>query len=133
MSDTKPSDGDARDDGAGGGSGTAAAATPTPAPSADPMDAAAYRIATTADGPAVTAVVPLADAIRIRDEAVAEVLGEAERALAAMRAGHAAQIDQAFAKGAAHAIAQLPVTVADLLDEIADAVELDDETEEVQP
>jgi hypothetical protein len=111
----KPSAPPAEVDGAGGEAGTAvaAAAATTPAPSRpDPMDAAAIRIITTnALGLAAGVdpfVVPLDVAKRIRDEAVAEVLDEAERALEAMRATRSAQIEQSFAQGAAHAIAQMP-------------------------
>jgi hypothetical protein len=44
-----------------------ATSTPTDA-DVDPMDEAAYRIATTADGPATTLVVPFDTAKRLRDE-----------------------------------------------------------------
>jgi hypothetical protein len=101
---------------------------------ADPMDEAAFRMLNPADGPGEFArVVYLDTAKNIRDKAVAEVLTEAELALEAMRAGHAAQIEHAFAQGAAHAVAGANETAAALIAGIDQALEEASEIEDVTP
>lgn len=99
-----------------------------PSEPADPMDEASFNVldfAWSLPEGSNGHVVDVGTAKRIRDEAVGSVLVDAEKALEAMRSSVAAKAEHAFAQGSAYALGQLPDGVAGLLDEIADAVELD--------